>query len=86
MSDDENAQYPVAVKIRHVAGPREGEERTVHAKFVVGCDGARSGVRKSIGRSLAGMSANHAWGVMDVLANTDFPDMHTKCALSLIHI
>ena len=37
------------------------------------------------GRSLTGMSANHAWGVMDVLANTDFPDMHTKCAISSKH-
>lgn len=85
VNDDKEAKYPVAVKVRHVAGSHEGEERTVHAKFVIGCDGARSGVRKSIGRSLTGMSANHAWGVMDVLANTDFPDMHTKCAISSKH-
>jgi hypothetical protein len=45
---------------------------------VVGCDGARSAVRKSIGRALHGDSANHAWGVMDVLAVTDFPDVRFK--------
>jgi hypothetical protein len=44
----------------------------------VGCDGARSAVRKSIGRALHGDSANHAWGVMDVLAVTDFPDVRLK--------
>lgn len=82
---DGTNEYPVSVHLRYVAGERAGEERTVHAKYVVGCDGARSGVRKSIGRTLTGMSANHAWGVMDVLANTDFPDMHTKCAISSKH-
>ena len=45
---------------------------------MVGCDGARSTVRKSIGRELRGDSANHAWGVMDVLAVTDFPDIRFK--------
>jgi phenol 2-monooxygenase (NADPH) len=35
-------------------------------------------VRKSIGRALHGDSANHAWGVMDVLAVTDFPDIRFK--------
>lgn len=82
---DGTNEYPVSVHLRYVAGERAGEERTVCAKYVVGCDGARSGVRKSIGRTLTGMSANHAWGVMDVLANTDFPDMHTKCAISSQH-
>jgi len=44
----------------------------------VGCDGARSTVRKSIGRALHGDAANHAWGVMDILAVTDFPDVRFK--------
>ena len=45
---------------------------------MVGCDGARSIVRTSIGSELHGDSANHAWGVMDVLAVTDFPDIRCK--------
>jgi phenol 2-monooxygenase len=73
---------PVEVRVRHVAGPREGEERTVRAKYVVGCDGARSGVREAIGRKHVGRFAAHAWGVMDVLVNTDFPDWRTKCAIT----
>ena len=44
----------------------------------MGCDGARSFVRKSIGLELKGDSANKAWGVMDVLAVTDFPDIRQK--------
>ncbi|WFF41353.1 3-hydroxybenzoate 4-monooxygenase [Salinicola endophyticus] len=78
---EEEGDYPVTVALAQVAGPEEGRERTVRAKYVVGCDGARSGVRRAIGCTLAGDQANHAWGVMDVLARTDFPDIRTKCAI-----
>ena len=60
---------------------QEGQIETVKARYVVGCDGARSAVRKSIGRALHGESANHAWGVMDVLAVTDFPDIRLKALI-----
>ncbi|MEV4128651.1 FAD-binding monooxygenase [Nocardia sp. NPDC049707] len=88
----EEGEYPVTVTLRHTAGSREGQERTVKAKYVIGCDGARSKVRESIGRRFVGGQANHAWGVMDVLAETDFPDIRTKCAIqshdggSILHI
>ncbi|MCC9173842.1 FAD-binding monooxygenase [Arthrobacter sp. zg-Y179] len=78
---DDDAEYPVTVTLLSTAGPDEGTERTVKAKYVVGSDGARSKVRDSIGCTMAGDKANHAWGVMDVLANTDFPDIRTKCAI-----
>lgn len=78
---DERAEHPVTVRLVHTSGPAEGRERTVRAKYVVGADGARSRVRGSIGCVLAGDQANHAWGVMDVLAVTDFPDIRTKCAI-----
>lgn len=74
-------EHPVAVTLRRTAGPDEGAERVVHAKYVVGADGARSKVREAIGCHLAGDSANHAWGVMDALAVTDFPDIRTKCSI-----
>jgi phenol 2-monooxygenase len=77
------AEYPVTVTIQHVEGFQEtGETSTIRAKYVVGCDGARSGVRTAIGRRLAGDPMNQSWGVMDVLAVTDFPDIRLK---SVIH-
>lgn len=82
---DSASDHPVTVTIRYTAGERAGEERTIRAGYVIGCDGARSGVRKSIGRTMIGDQANHAWGVMDVLANSDFPDIRTKCAISSKH-
>ncbi|WP_051476701.1 FAD-binding monooxygenase [Arthrobacter sp. Br18] len=77
----DEGEYPVTVTLLSTAGPDEGRERVVRAKYVVGADGARSRVRDAIGCTLAGDSANHAWGVMDVLAVTDFPDIRTKCAI-----
>jgi hypothetical protein len=53
----------------------------VKARYVVGCDGARSAVRAAIGGALKGEAANQAWGVMDVLAVTDFPDVRLKSAI-----
>jgi 2-polyprenyl-6-methoxyphenol hydroxylase-like FAD-dependent oxidoreductase len=70
--------HAVTVRLERLDAGYEGEVETVRARYVVGCDGARSTVRKSIGRELRGDSANHAWGVMDVLAVTDFPDIRFK--------
>ena len=54
----------------------------MRANYVVGCDGAHSAVRKAIGGELKGDAAHQAWGVMDILANTDFPDVRQKCLIS----
>jgi phenol 2-monooxygenase (NADPH) len=78
---DASNPYPVTAQFeRQSEGHQghQGELETLRAKYVVGCDGARSAVRQSIGLSLKGDSANHAWGVMDVLLNTDFPDIRFK--------
>ncbi|WP_144795823.1 FAD-dependent monooxygenase [Microbacterium paludicola] len=80
----DDGEFPVEIRVRHVAGAREGEERTIRAKYVLGCDGARSRVREAIGRTHVGELAAHAWGVMDVLVNTDFPDWRTKCAINAV--
>ena len=64
---------PVTVRLERLDPGHEGQVETVRARFVVGCDGARSVVRRSLGLALQGNSANQAWGVMDVLAITDFP-------------
>ncbi|TFC10397.1 3-hydroxybenzoate 4-monooxygenase [Cryobacterium algoritolerans] len=81
LESTDQGEFPVTVTLVHTTGERAGQERIVHAKYVVGADGARSAVRESIGCTLAGDQAFHAWGVMDVLAVTDFPDIRTKCAI-----
>ncbi|WP_105383719.1 FAD-binding monooxygenase [Neorhizobium alkalisoli] len=75
------SSHPVTARFERLDTTHEGQIETIRARYVVGCDGARSRVRKSIGRVLAGDSANHAWGVMDVLAITDFPDIRLKALI-----
>ena len=78
LEDEPEGEHPVVVTLRKVAN---GAESTVRAKYVVGCDGAHSRVRDSIGAVPSGDFANHAWGVVDMLAVTDFPDIRLKAAI-----
>jgi phenol 2-monooxygenase len=75
---DAEGEHPVRVTLRDVSS---GASVSVRAKYVVGCDGARSLVRESIGAQPQGDFANHAWGVVDMLAVTDFPDIRLKAAI-----
>ena len=77
--------HPVTVRLERIDPAHQGQVETVKARYVVGCDGARSVVRQSLGRELRGDSANQAWGVMDVLAVTDFPDVRMKCLIQSAH-
>lgn len=77
----EGASHPVTVTLERTDPDHEGEIETVRARYVVGCDGAHSTVRKLLGLSMKGDSANQVWGVMDVLAVTDFPDIRMKAVI-----
>ena len=70
--------YPITATFKRVDEAGAGKIETVKARFAVGSDGARSIVRKGLDIKLIGDSANKAWGVMDILLNTDFPDIRIK--------
>ena len=74
--------YPVTARVQRAGADSDGAIEKIKARYVVGCDGARSAVRRSIGQALKGDSANQAWGVMDVLAVTDFPDIRLKAVIN----
>ena len=78
---DGDDTHPVTVTLARTDPAHEGQTETLRARYVVGCDGARSQVRHALGRKLEGDSANKAWGVMDVLAVTDFPDIRRKAII-----
>ncbi len=80
--DPTTDDHPVTVTLKDASGVNWWATRTVRANYVVGCDGAHSAVRKAIGGTLHGDAAHQAWGVMDILANTDFPDVRQKCLIS----
>ncbi len=77
LSVDE-ANETVRVRLEQQGQSNVASSETITARYVVGCDGARSKVRQAMGHSLDGDSANQVWGVMDVLAVTDFPDIRFK--------
>lgn len=80
----DDAGFPVQATLNCLdskSGESNGHTETIHARYIVGCDGARSQVRRALGLELKGEAARQLWGVMDVLAVTDFPDIRLKSAI-----
>ncbi len=77
----DDPDFPVTATFTNNKDGSEGCTEKIRARYLVGCDGARSVVRKSLGHALKGESARQLWGVMDVLAVTNFPDIRLKCAI-----
>jgi len=62
--------------------PKTGQINTLKSKYLVGCDGAHSRVRKSIpGLAMEGEPSKAPWGVLDGLISTDFPDLWSKVVI-----
>jgi phenol 2-monooxygenase len=82
-------EYPVVVEVEKIGD--SGKEnlgasstrskRSIRAKHLVGCDGAHSVVRRAMGLDLVGDSRDHIWGVVDLVVDTDFPDIRRRCAI-----
>ncbi|KAI0333878.1 hypothetical protein GY45DRAFT_189162 [Cubamyces sp. BRFM 1775] len=74
--------HPVTVVLQYL-DPQDGQgdSEIVKAKFVLGADGAHSWVRKSLGISMDGEQTDYIWGVVDMVPDTDFPDIRCKCAV-----
>lgn len=70
--------FPVEASIESIDKNKKSNIETIKARYIVGCDGARSKVRKCLEIPLQGDSTNKSWGVMDALAVTDFPDIRVK--------
>ena len=77
LSQDLDA-HPITATFERNDDAQSGKTETLKARYVVGTDGARSAVRKGLSIPLEGDSANKAWGVMDILCVTDFPDIRVK--------
>ncbi|KAJ5732486.1 hypothetical protein N7493_003967 [Penicillium malachiteum] len=76
IDEEGDPEYPVLAEIE-----TEGRRRTVRTKYLVGADGAHSMVRRCMGLKLEGESLDHIWGVVDLIVDTDFPDIRRRCAI-----
>ncbi|KAI9464680.1 FAD binding domain-containing protein [Boletus coccyginus] len=69
--------YPVKVTVERLdAIDEESKTEIIHAKFVVGADGAHSWVRNALGIKMEGEQTDYVWGVIDIVPETNFPDIH----------
>ncbi|KAE8372307.1 FAD binding domain-containing protein [Aspergillus bertholletiae] len=76
IDEAEDPEFPVVADLE-----TDGQRRTVRAKHLVGADGAHSMVRRCMGLQLVGESLDHIWGVVDLVVDTDFPDIRRRCAI-----
>ncbi|KAJ1025137.1 hypothetical protein NDA16_002643 [Ustilago loliicola] len=58
-----------------------GSRERIHAKYVIGCDGAHSWTRRQMGSKMEGDQTSFIWGVLDAVPITDFPDVRNRCAI-----
>lgn len=81
-SHDQNS-YPIRVGLMPFAGAEASKTmdsdtsvqnalEVIETKYLLGCDGAHSWVRKQLGLKLEGASRDVSWGVLDAFPVTDF--------------
>jgi len=88
-SDLESGEsHPVRAVVTNLPGGeaeggewKEGPSEIVHAKYVIGADGAHSWVRKTLNIAMEGEQTDYVWGVVDTVPVTDFPDIRNRCAI-----
>lgn len=65
-ADDDAA----AIEEQKLALPEDVE--SIHAKYVIACDGAHSWTRRQLGLPMEGDQSESVWGVIDIIPLTDF--------------
>ncbi|CAD6565765.1 MAG: hypothetical protein ASARMPRED_007976 [Alectoria sarmentosa] len=60
---------------------KEGTTELIHAKYMIGCDGAHSWTRRQLGFQMQGEQTDFIWGVLDIIPITNFPDIRVRCAI-----
>ena len=63
------------------ANVEPGSRERIHAKYVIGCDGAHSWTRRQMGSKMEGDQTSFIWGVLDAVPITTFPDVRNRCAI-----
>lgn len=66
---NDETSFPVTAKVS--AG---GSHSTVRAKYMIGCDGGHSLIRRMLGYEMVGETRDAVFGVIEVIPITDFPD------------
>ncbi|KAK4540024.1 hypothetical protein LTR36_009840 [Oleoguttula mirabilis] len=61
---------------------KPGRTLSLRTRYLVGCDGAHSRVRKAMpGVAMQGAASNAPWGVLDGVVESNFPDLWSKVVI-----
>ena len=74
-------EYPILLTVEASEPDGSITQKSFRTKYLVGADGAHSLVRQNMGLNLEGETTDHIWGVVDFVADTDFPDIRKRCAI-----
>jgi len=74
-------EYPVSIDIEQIKDDGSTIRKHLRSKYLVGADGAHSRVRQAMGLKLEGETTDHIWGVVDFVADSDFPDLRKRSAI-----
>ncbi|KAK6826771.1 hypothetical protein RU639_004573 [Aspergillus parasiticus] len=79
-SDDE---YPVHVRVvsANDEDSQSNNAEIIHARYVIACDGAGSWTSEHLKIDSDVWKTESTWGVMDIVPETDFPDIRRACAI-----
>lgn len=79
IDEEEDGEFPVLAEIE-----RGGVKEEVRAKYLVGADGAKSAVRGFMGVEMEGDMTDELWGVIDLVVDSDFPDVRRQSSINSI--
>lgn len=74
VNQDSSASYPVAATLKNLG---TGRTELVHAKYLVGGDGAASAIREQLKIPFDGITTDLHWAIMDCVFKTDYPYITT---------
>ncbi|KAF4186782.1 hypothetical protein CNMCM8927_005060 [Aspergillus lentulus] len=82
-NEEGDDDFPVAVGVTKTANGNDTAEQTetIHARYVIACDGAQSCTRTQLEVPMESHSEHSTWGVIDIVPITDFPDIRQSCAI-----
>ncbi|KIM55978.1 hypothetical protein SCLCIDRAFT_29912 [Scleroderma citrinum Foug A] len=78
----DRTSYPIKVTLERLDAATDAEKtEIIYAKYVIGADGAHSWVRQSLGIAMEGEQTDSIWGVVDMIPDTNFPDIRNGSAI-----
>ncbi|KAB8217751.1 FAD binding domain-containing protein [Aspergillus novoparasiticus] len=78
-----NNEYPVHVRVVAADGEdgQPDNAEVIHTRYLIACDGARSWTSAQLKIDSDIWNTESTWGVMDIIPETDFPDIQRACAI-----